>query len=356
MYPQLSIDLKGIAHNTKLMCAQFEQANKKLCVVTKGMTCDANIVRTIVENGVSAICEAHIQNLELYKDIPAEKWLIRVPMLSEIEQVVRYADVSVNSELKTLNALNKEAGNQNKVHKVILMYELGDRREGSDVNELIALAKHCLACEHLHLYGIGTNLSCYGAIMPDEINMAELKEVAEKVEQAIGQKLELVSGGNSTSYEMFKDGLLPDKINNLRFGEAVFFGNVPCLEKKIQDFCTKNFVLKAQIVELKEKPSLPKGSHGQFSTFGDAIPVYEDKGIRKRAILAIGNQDVLISGLRPKDKDSEIVGGSSDYMILDVTDSKIEYAVGDVVEFDMNYSAVLRCMCSNFVYRSYLGM
>ncbi|MBQ2968756.1 MAG: alanine/ornithine racemase family PLP-dependent enzyme [Clostridia bacterium] len=353
MYPELEINLSGIVENAKKMQAMFDACGKKLCVVTKGMTRDIEIVHAITENGISAICESHIQNFVLYKDIRAEKWLIREPMLSEIPLVVQYTDVSMNSELKTLIALNEEAKRQNKIHKVVLMYELGDRREGCDLQELTALTKEVLGMENLYLYGIGTNLSCYGAIIPDEENMKELAETAEHIEKELGITLELVSGGNSTSFEMFKDGLLPEKINNLRFGEAVFFGNVPCLEKKIEGFHTKNFVLRAQIVEIKEKPSLPKGSRGEVNTFGEALPEYEDKGIRKRAILAVGKQDVAVSGLRPRDTHAEVVGGSSDYIILDITESPRPYQVGDVVEFDMNYSAVLETMCSNFIYKTY---
>ena len=56
--------------------------------------------------------------------------LLRIPMLCEVEDVVKYADISMNSELDTLKALNKAAKTLNKVHSVIIMVDLGDLREG----------------------------------------------------------------------------------------------------------------------------------------------------------------------------------------------------------------------------------
>ncbi len=51
-------------------------------------------------------------------------------MKSQAEDVVRYADISLNSELETISALGAEAVKQNKVHNVVLMADLGDLREG----------------------------------------------------------------------------------------------------------------------------------------------------------------------------------------------------------------------------------
>ena len=353
MYPKLEIKTKGILENAMLMKKLCEKKNVRLSLVTKCLVSDKKIVRMLKDAGIETICESRIQNLIDYKDIDVEKWLIREVMLSEIESVVKYADVSVNSELETITKLNEEAKRQNKIHKVILMYELGDLREGADRAELEMLAEKCLQMENIHLYGIGVNLSCYGSVMPDEENMQELSLVAHEIEKKFNITLEIVSGGNSTSFEMLRGGLLPENINNLRMGESVFLGNIPCVEKPIEEFNHDNFTLKAQIVEVKAKPSIPRGKRGLSDSFGEATCEFEDRGIRKRAIVALGKQDINIKGLTPKDEKIFVLGGSSDYVILDVTDSEKRYAVGDEISFDVDYSVLLGAMNSHFVYKEY---
>lgn len=352
MYPKLEINLNGIVNNAKLMKNICDEHNIKLSLVTKVLVSDTKIVQALVDNGITTICESRIQNFIDYKDINVEKWLIREPMLSEVSDVVKYSDISLNSELKTILALNEEAKKQNKIHKIILMYELGDLREGLNAEEIEELVGNCLKLTNIKLYGIGSNLSCYGSIMPSEENMDELSKLGTNLENKFNIKFSVISGGNSTSFEMLKNGLLPKNINNLRIGEAVFLGNIPCVEKAIKEFNRNNFVLKAQIVEIKEKPSIPRGNMGLSNSFGEA-PSFVDKGIRKRALISLGKQDVNPKGLTPKDDKIEILDGSSDYIILDITDSLNTYSVGDEISFNIDYSVLLGAMGSQYIYKEY---
>ena len=51
----------------------------------------------------------------------------------------------------------------------------------------------------------------------------------------------------------------------------------------------------------------------------------------------------------PIDKDISILGGSSDHLLLDGTDSKIDYKVGDTVRFNLSYGGILSAMTSGYV-------
>ncbi|MDD4089824.1 MAG: alanine racemase, partial [Tissierellia bacterium] len=78
----------------------------------------------------------------------------------------------------------------------------------------------------------------------------------------------------------------------------------------------------------------------------------EDRGTRKRAIVALGNQDLGDSSrLIPKDKDMQVLGASSDHTILDIHDCKTEYKLGDIVEFNILYQAMLMTTLSDFVHK-----
>ena len=348
MYPRIEIKIDNIIENAKKINSLCKERGVKLSVVTKLFAGNKEIVKKIVESGIESICESRIDNLQNFKDINVEKWLIRSPMISEIEEVVSLADVSLNSEFEVIKKLDEEARKQGKIHKVILMYELGDLREGCLKDELDGVLAESLKLQNIEVYGIGANLSCYGEILPDEKNMNELVQVAEELEQKYNFKFKVISGGNSSSYNMLKNGELPDRINSLRFGEAVFLGNVPCFEIPIDNLNRDNFTLKAEIIEIKNKPSVPWGKRGCANSFGEQVE-FEDRGIRKRAIIAIGKQDIRIESIRPKDKDIILLDGSSDHIILDITDSEKEYKIGDVIEFSLSYPGILMANTSNYV-------
>ena len=56
----------------------------------------------------------------------------------------------------------------------------------------------------------------------------------------------------------------------------------------------------------------------------------------------------------PLDPKVDILGGSSDHTILDVTKSDKEYKVGDVVSFKLEYGAVLKLATSPYVEKVYV--
>ena len=277
---------------------------------------------------------------------------LRIPMFCEIDSVIKYSDISLNSEKETIIKLNEEAYKQNKKHKVVLMYDLGDLREGIiDKDDLIELSEFVeFSLDNIELAGIGTNLSCYGSVIPTTENLTKLCDVAEIIEKRLGRKLDIISGGATTTLPLLVNGEIPKKINHLRVGEAILSNQDLSLYWKtdIEGLKKDTFILKAQIIEINEKPTYPIGELS-INAFGDK-PEYIDKGVRKRAILALGNQDLgNVSKLVPKDEDIIILGGSSDHTIIDIHECKENYKLGDIVEFNILYQAMLFATQSQFI-------
>ena len=100
------------------------------------------------------------------------------------------------------------------------------------------------------------------------------------------------------------------------------------------------YTLKAEVIEVKTKPSVPVGELG-VDAFGHT-PEYPEKGMRRKLLLGMGKVDFgSIEEIFPRDPGIEILGASSDHTILDVTDSKVDYKVGDIVEFTINYASIV---------------
>ena len=102
-----------------------------------------------------------------------------------------------------------------------------------------------------------------------------------------------------------------------------------------------------------------KNHHFRSAKWVDAFgqkPYYEDRGIIRRAIIAIGKQDTDIDSMEPLDEKIDILGGSSDHIILDVTKSDTEYKVGDVVKFVLGYGGMLKTATSPYVEKAYIKL
>lgn len=344
--PALTIDIKKIEHNTRTIVKMCDKVGIKVAAVTKLYCANPTIAEASVRGGVDMLADSRIENLKRLKSLNIPKMMLRLPMISQVEDVVEYADISLNSEYKTIKALSEEAMKKDKVHKVILMIDLGDLREGLFREKAVETVGKILDLKGVELIGIGTNLTCYGGVLPSTKNLGLLNDIALGIEEKYNIQLEIVSGGNSSSFPLVRSGEIPDKINHLRFGETILFGT-ECTNIRIDGTYSDVFKFHAEIIEIQEKPSIPIGEIG-LDAFGET-PTFIDRGIRKRALLGIGRQDIIISNIKPIDKDIIIIGGSSDHLIVDISDSENEHDIGDVLEFDTHYTAVLQAMTSEYV-------
>ncbi len=354
MYPKLNINLAKLQHNVKTLSKLCEGYNIKYTAVTKVFCGDPIIARTLVDAGVNFIGDSRVDNLKKMADISVEKWLIRPPMISEISELVKYADVSLNSELATIIEIDKQAKLQNKVHKIILMVDLGDIREGYlDIDELVSVAKQVNSMDNVALYGIGTNLTCFSFVQATTDKMQQLADIATLIENETNIKLEIISGGNSANIHLMCQKGIPNGVNNLRLGESVLFGKERAKYSYLPDTHDDAFILECEIVEVKEKPSLPIGEIG-VDSYGKK-PTFTDRGEKRiKAICALGKQDFDADICSCVDTDIIMLGASSDHLMLDITDSKNSYKVGDIVQLKLGYYSVLRAFTSEYVTKEYI--
>ncbi len=150
------------------MLIRCQDQGVEVAGVIKGCSGLPECAKLMAQEGCRFIASSRLEQLEAVRDfgVQADFMMIRVPVLSEAADVVRLTDISLNSEAKVLRALNHQAGMQDRRHKVILMVDLGDLREGFwDKDELMDAAL-CVEnnMHNLELAGVGTNLGCYGAV------------------------------------------------------------------------------------------------------------------------------------------------------------------------------------------------
>ncbi|MDD2574422.1 MAG: ornithine racemase Orr [Bacillota bacterium] len=315
--------------------------------VTKGFCAYPEIAKCLVESGVVALADSRIANLKKLQHFDVDKVLLRIPMPSELDEVIEYADLVLVSEIETARVLGQKAKQRGTIQRVMAMVDIGDLREGFWLEEIVPAFGEMLGIKGIEVTGIGTNLSCYGGVIPRRENLGVLVGYAKEIEKRYGVHLDMVSGGNSSSMHLVFDGGIPEGINNLRIGEAILLGRETVFGIERENYHNDTFVLKAEIVEIKEKPSVPIGEIGR-DAFGN-VPVFTDRGVRKRAIIAVGKQDIQPDTLVPYDKDIIILGGSSDHTILDISDCDKDYSVGDILAFDLTYGGMLGGMTSPYV-------
>ena len=346
-YPQLEFDLALLRSNADAVISRCRGMGIRVCGVVKGVDGLPEAARVLRAAGAEELGTSRLEQVAKCRaaGVPGPWLLIRIPGLTELPDVVALCETSLQSEWPTLLALEEECLRQNKTHRVIVMTDLGDLREGFwDKKELVDVCERVERdLPHVQLAGIGVNLTCYGSTKPTPEKMNELVGLARQVEQRIGRKLEIVSGGATSSFTLVHWGTMPAGVNHLRIGETILLGKDLQVDWGIRDMDYLRMdalTLRAEVVEVKDKPTYPIGEFA-IDAFGRK-PVYEDRGIRRRAILALGRADVgELESLIPREPGLTVIGGSSDHCIVDVEDCPRRLQVGDIVEFSLCYSHML---------------
>jgi predicted amino acid racemase len=353
--PTVSIDLAKVEHNARSVVQLCAEHGIAVTGVTKGVCGDPEVARAMLRGGVTSIGESRMENVRRLREagVDTTYMLLRVPPLSAVEEVVERVDVSLNSELAVLRGLSAAARGRGGVHDVIVMVDLGDLREGVWPDDLLPFVRELTGLSGVRLVGLGANLSCFGGVVPTAHNMARLVRYAVEVEQAFGIRLRCISGGNSSALPLIAAGGMPSRIGHVRIGEAILLGRETIHREPWPGTFQDAFVLRAEVIELKEKPSVPAAPRSE-DAFGHR-PIFEDRGEVDRALVNVGREDVDVEGLAPRDPRLEVLGASSDYLIVDVTAAAGGIRVGDELEFSLGYGALLQSMDSRYVRKRYTG-
>lgn len=344
--PRLEIDLGAVESNTRTLVGLLAPRGIRVTGVTKAALGSPGVARAMLRGGASGLGDSRVEALARLVEagVEAPLTLIRSPMLSQVEAIVRYATTSLNSERVVLEALSSAASSRSAPHAVVLMVELGDLREGVLAGDVVALARTVASLPCLTLAGLGTNLACQSGVVPDQPKMEELSRLADEVESVTDLALSIVSGGNSASlgWALATDDV--GRIDELRLGESILLGLDPLNRLPVAGLRTDAVTLVAELIEVQEKPAAPWGVQAQ-AAFG--APAERPRaGTVRQGILALGEQDVEAGGLRPP-PGVRVLGMSSDHLVVDLGDHGA--VVGDEVAFGVGYAGLLRAVTSPFV-------
>jgi predicted amino acid racemase len=348
-HPYIAIDLDKIEHNARVIVGLCRAHGIKVVGVTKCTCGHPEIAQAMRRGGVIAIGESQLENIRRLKDagVDTPTMLLRLPSPSEAEEVVALVDVSLNSEISTLAALSRAAQKRGRRHDIIVMVDLGDLREGLWPRDLKSFMGEALRLPGIRITGLGTNLACFGGVMPSAENMRRLGQIADEVETNYGIKLDWVSGANSSGLNLIAAGQMPTRINQARIGEAILLGRETTHRRPWPDAFQDAFGLHAEILELKHKPSAPIGERSE-DAFGH-LTAFENRGEIERALVNIGREEIAIEGLTPHDARLKILGASSSYLVVDTSAAVGAFQVGDELSFALNYGALLTAMTSEYV-------
>ncbi len=348
----IELDRKKLHHNYQFLKRLFDKNNIKFGIVTKLLCGHKEYIKEVINLGAEQLCDSRISNLKTIKQINSEieTIYIKPPAKRSIKTIVKFADISLNTESYTINLLSEEAQRQNKVHKIIIMIEMGDLREGVMREDFIDFYEKVFQMPNIEVVGIGTNLSCMSGVMPSPDKLIQLSLYEQLIEARFNHNVPYVSGGTSVTLPMLLQGLLPPGVNHYRLGETLYLGNNLINDKPIKGMKQNALTLYAELIELTEKPVVPEGDLGE-NVDGQTAEINPDD-IGKtayRGLLDIGLLDIDPRHIEPFDADVEIAGASSDMIVIDLGSDQPRYKVGDLIRLRMTYMGALGAMNSNYI-------
>lgn len=348
----LNLYREKLFDNYQFLKNQFEENGVEWGVVSKILCGNRTYLKELIKLGVVEIHDSRISNLAKIKEINPEiqTVYIKPPSKRNLADMVKYADVSLNSELDTIRWISEEAVHQQKLHKIIIMVETGDLREGVMGDHLLDFYSQIFELPGLEVIGLGTNLNCLNGVMPSADKLIQLSLYKQIIELKFSKKIPWVSAGTSVTIPLMLHKQLPKGINHFRVGETLYFGIDLFEDKLIEGMHGDVFELFAEIIEMQEKPLLPTGTLA--SNPQGKIAKLDEKLYGKtsyRAILDIGLLDMDPKYLIPEDDEFEILGGSSDMLILNLGENPKNYNVGDLISFRLKYMGALAVLNSSYI-------
>jgi ornithine racemase len=349
---EITISRSKLRHNFDFLKRFFQENSIEWGIVSKLLCGNEMYLRELIDMGVTELMDSRISNLKKIKKINPDVTTVYIkpPPRKSLATIVHYADVSFNSDLETLKLISKEAGKQKKKHRVIIMIEMGDLREGVLGENLVNFYASVFRLPNIEVVGLGTNFNCMYGVMPSHDKLVQLSLYKQIIELKFNRKIKWITGGSSVTIPLIQKKQLPAGINHFRIGETLYFGNNLITGKTIKGMKDDVITFYAEIIELLEKPIVPEGELGENPS-GEVFEVNPDDYGKTswRALLDIGLLDISPEYLIPLDKSIKIAGASSDIVVLDLEKNPKNYNVGDFIRFRLKYMGALGLFNSDYI-------
>ncbi len=258
--------------------------------------------------------------------------MIRTASQHELEDVVRYSDISIQTEIETIRKLNEIAQKHQIKHRILLMVDWKDSRRSILTYDIVDYINEILSMHYVSVIGLAFNFMCFQSIIPTEEDVSLINQFVESVELETHMRFKIISGGNSS---MISQMLYQDmgKINELRVGETLFRG-VETTTNQPTSLYQDAIILEAEIVEIKPRIDISSGQ--QYL----------------QAIVDIGNLDTFIEDIKPRHH-VKIIGATSDHVMIDLLNQD-HYQIGDKIQFSLGYKALAQSMYMTNLSKNYV--
>ncbi len=341
-----------LRENFEFLDALFQKHNVEWGVVSKLLCGNKAFIQELIDLGIREMHDTRITNLKAIKQLCPEVQTVYIkpPPKRSIANVVKFADVSFNTDYSTIALLSDEAVVQDKLHKIIIMVEMGDLREGVLGEQLTDFYGKVFNLPNIEIIGIGTNLNCLNGIMPSVDKLIQLSLYKQLIEAKFDKKIRWISGGTTVAVPMLIKNQVPAAVNHFRVGEALYFGKDLFTNGMIEGLHSDVFRLYTEIIELYEKPVVPTGE--QMENPSGRLNVFDEADFGKktyRAIIDIGLLECNPQYLIPEDENIEVIEASSDMLVIDLRRNEKGYKVGDLISFQLKYMGALGLMNSVYV-------
>ncbi|WP_409327490.1 alanine/ornithine racemase family PLP-dependent enzyme [Staphylococcus pseudoxylosus] len=331
---EIKINLSKIQYNAQVLLSIFQQNHMQFTPVIKCVGGDRKIVETLKQIGITHFADARIDNISKTKDQNLSYMMIRTASQYELEDVVRYSDISIQTEIATIRKLNEIAQKNQVKHHILLMVDWKDAREGILTYDIVDYINEILSMHHVSVIGLAFNFMCFQSIIPTEADVSLINQFVESVELETDMRFKIISGGNSS---MISQMLYQDmgKINELRVGETLFRGVETTTNQPIASLYQDAIILEAEIVEIK--PRIDISSSQQYL----------------QAIVDIGNLDTFIEDIKPHHHQVKVIGATSDHVMIDLLNQD-HYQIGDKIQFSLGYKALAQSMYMTNLGKNYI--
>ncbi|MDG0844577.1 alanine racemase [Staphylococcus equorum] len=331
---RLQINLSKVQYNAHVLNSLFSQNNICFTPVTKCVGGDSKIIEALKDIGITHFADARIDNITKSKDPNISFAMIGTTNQYELEDVVRFTNISIQTEMATIRQLNDLAGKQQVKHQILLMVDWKDAREGILTYDVVGYIKEIIHMHHLNIAGLAFNFMCFQSNAPTDEDVEMINQFVNSIEELTHIRFKIISGGNSSLLTQMTYSDL-GKINELRIGETLFRGIEITTNHPIAMLYQDTIILEAEIVEIKPRVNIATGK--QYL----------------QAIIDIGNLDTYVEEIIPMHHQVKIIGATSDHVMIDLLNQDF-YQLGDKIQFSLGYKALAQSMYMPNLTKAYI--